>query len=134
MAEPRTLRTYQYVTGPYEKVRELLHKRGQELFQRATRTAAERADSLAATLKVNAAGFQIGVDVNIRIESIKDEQSSTSSSRGAAGQGQVTRVALRWEAARGTAFFPSMEAELSAWSLSATETQLELYGEYRPPL
>ncbi|MGD0526293.1 MAG: hypothetical protein ABSE49_14170, partial [Polyangiaceae bacterium] len=29
---------------------------------------------------------------------------------------------------------PSMQLELSTWALSSTETQLEIVGEYRPPL
>jgi hypothetical protein len=41
---------------------------------------------------------------------------------------------LSWEAARAAAIFPSMRAELSAWPLATTETQLEIEGTYTPPL
>ena len=46
----------------------------------------------------------------------------------------VTRVVLGWEAASGSSLFPIMSAQLSAWPLMATETQLELEGSYSPPL
>ena len=46
----------------------------------------------------------------------------------------VTRVTLGWKAARGTSLFPQMEAVLSAWPLSAQETQIEIDGTYTPPL
>ena len=38
------------------------------------------------------------------------------------------------KAARAASIFPQMEATLSAWPLSADETQLELDGSYLPPL
>ena len=46
----------------------------------------------------------------------------------------VTRVSIGWEAAHGPSLFPMMSAQLSAWPLTATETQIELEGEYTPPL
>ncbi len=127
MLEPRPLRVYQYVNRPYERVREALYERGQELFQRATMSAAARTDVLAATLRVNASGIEIGVDVRIHLQRIRDEE-------WVKGLAPVTRVSLTWEAARATALFPSMNAELSVWPLYAGETQLELVGEYRPPM
>jgi hypothetical protein len=50
------------------------------------------------------------------------------------GLSPVTRVSLRWEAARASALFPAMKARLSAWPLYADETQLEIDGDYTPPL
>jgi hypothetical protein len=127
MAEPRKLRIYQYVNRPYERVREAFLERGQEILQRATTSAAARADALAATLRVTAAGIEIGVDVKIRVTRIREEE-------WVKGASPVTRVSLSWEAAKATALFPSMQAELSLWPLYAEETQLELVGEYHPPL
>jgi hypothetical protein len=46
----------------------------------------------------------------------------------------VTTIEIGWEAERTPALFPSMRAELSAWPLSSSETQIELAGNYRPPL
>jgi hypothetical protein len=127
MSEPRKLRCYEYVNRPYERVRALLRDRGHELFQHATSTAASRADSLVSTLRVGVGGIEIGVDAKIQIRGTRDED-------WIAGLSPVTRMTLGWEAARATALFPSMEAELSAWPLYATETQLEIEGRYTPPL
>ncbi len=127
MSEPRKLRCYEYVDRPYEKVRELLHHHPLELLQRATNSAAARATSLAANLKVGVAGIEIGVDVRTYVQRVRDEA-------GIAGLSPVTCVELAWEAARTPGLFPSMQAELSAWPLSSTETQLEITGSYRPPL
>ena len=127
MSEPRKLRCYQYVNRPYEKVRALLRDRGAELFQQATSSASARADALASTLHVGVAGLELGVDVRIHIRGTRDEA-------WIAGLAPVTRMALAWEAARATAWFPSMDGELSMWPLFATETQLEIEGRYTPPL
>jgi len=127
MSEPRKLRSYEYVNRPYERVRALLREQGLELFQRATRSAAERADALAATLHVGVGGIDIGIDARIHVQGVRDEQ-------WIAGLSPVTRMTIGWEAAKAAALFPSMKAELSAWPLFATETQLEIQGEYRPPL
>jgi hypothetical protein len=126
MSEPRNLRCYQYVDRPYEKVRELFHSRPLELLQRATTSAAARADSLGASLKVKVGGIELGVDVRAYVQRVRDEP-------GIAGLSPITCVDLGWEAARASAFFPSMQAVLSASPLSATETQLEVEGAYQPP-
>lgn len=127
MSEPRRLRSYEYVNRPYEDVREALHARALEVFQRATTVAAERADTLMASLRVPVGAVEVGVPVHIHVRGIHDEP-------GQSGVSAVTRVAIGWEAARAAGLFPSMSAQLSAWPLSAGETQLEIEGEYRPPL
>jgi hypothetical protein len=123
----RKLRCYQYVNRPYEGVRELLRQRALDVFQRATTSAAARASAIAASLHAGVGGIDIGVDVRIHIHAVRDEP-------GVAGLAPVTRIALGWEATRATALFPVMNAELSFWPLTATETQLEVEGAYRPPL
>jgi hypothetical protein len=127
MNEPRRLRCYQYVNRGYERVRGFLRDRGSDLFQRATTSAAARADALASTLHVSAGGLEVGVDVHIKVHDVRDEEWMP-------GLSPVTRVALSWEAARAPAIFPSMRAVLSAWPLSTAETQLEIEGTYTPPL
>jgi hypothetical protein len=127
MSEPRKLRCYAYVTRPYEAVREALHQRPLELLQRATNSAAERANSVATSLRAGAAGIEIGVEVRIHVRAVRDDE-------GLGGLSPVTRVSLGWEAARAPALFPMMSAELSVWPLSSSETQLEIEGAYRPPL
>jgi hypothetical protein len=127
MSKPRELRCYAYVNRPYSVVREALQHRPLELLQRATSSAAERASSLAASLRAEAAGIEVGVEVRIHIHALREEE-------GVAGLSPVTRISLGWEAARTPALFPVMSAELSAWPLSSSETQLEIEGTYRPPL
>ena len=127
MSEPRKLRCYEYVNRPYSRVSALLRTRGVEMFQRATRSAGARADALSSTLRVGGGAFEIGVDIRIHVRNAREEE-------GIAGMSPVTRLEIDWEAARAAALFPSMDAQLSAWPLSSDETQLEIEGEYRPPL
>jgi hypothetical protein len=127
MNEPRRLRCYEYVNRGYERVRGVIRERGADLFQRATTSAAARADALASTLHVSAGGLEIGVDVHITLHDVRDEE-------WVPGLSPVTRMRLSWEAARAAAIFPAMRAELSAWPLTSTETQLEIEGVYTPPL
>jgi hypothetical protein len=127
MNELRKLGCYEYVNRGYERVRGLLRERGADLFQRATTSAAVRADALASTLRVSAGGLEIGVDVHINVHDVRAEE-------WVPGLAPVTRMRLSWQAARASAIFPSMRAELSAWPLARTETQLEIEGVYTPPL
>jgi hypothetical protein len=127
MSEPRKLRVYAYVNKPYDAVRRLLYAHAGEVFPRATTAAVTRADEVGAQLRVGAAGLDVGVDVRIHVGVLRDED-------GPKGMSPVTRVPITWEAVKAAALFPSMSAELSAWPLTATETQIELDGAYRPPL
>jgi hypothetical protein len=127
MSEPRKLQCYQYVNRPYAAVRDRLRQRPLDVFQSATTSAAARAHAIAASLHAQVAGLDLGVDVRIHVHAIEEEE-------GVAGMSPVTRVTLGWEAARAAAFFPVMNAELSFWPLTSTETQLDLEGVYRPPL
>lgn len=127
MSEPRKLRCYQYVTRPYDEVRALLHREPLELLQRATGTATARGGALVATLHVAAAGIEMGVDIKPSLTKIRDAE-------GVAGLPPATVLEIDWAASRNSALFPTMHLELSAWPLSSTETQLEVVGEYRPPL
>lgn len=127
MSEPHKLRCYQYVNRPYESVRVLLHQRPLEVFQRATTSAAARAGEVASSLHTRFAGIEVGVDVRIHVQAVRDEE-------GIAGMSPLTRIRLAWEAVRAAALFPVMKAQLSFWPLTSTETQLEIEGAYQPPL
>jgi hypothetical protein len=127
MSEPRKLRVYAYVNKPYDAVRKLLYARAGEMFPKATTAAASRAGSVGAHLKVGAGGVDVGVDVKLKLGDLRDEE-------GPKGMSPVTRVPLTWEAAHAAALFPAMSGELSAWPLTATETQVELDGAYKVPL
>jgi hypothetical protein len=127
MSERTNLRCYGYVNRPFSEVRELLHRDPLELLQRATKAASTRARGLVATLRIELAGIELGVDVRPYVKGVSDEE-------GIAGLPPGTTVDLRWEADRARALFPLMSARLSASPLSSTETQLELEGQYQPPL
>jgi hypothetical protein len=126
LTEPRELRCYDYVNVPYDKVRDALERDAAGLFQRATTTAASRAQALVATLRVGVGALEIGADIKIVVRSVAERLSVLGDRR--------VEVALGWTAARGAGLFPAMEATLTAYALSAGETQLDLYGRYRPPL
>jgi hypothetical protein len=100
---------------------------GLGVFQRATESASARASEVGATLHARVGSVDVGVDVRIHVHAVNEDE-------GVAGMSPVLRVTLGWEANRAAALFPVMKAELSFWPLTATETQLELDGTYRPPL
>lgn len=127
MSAPTRVRSYQYVARPYDGVRAALHQKGSSLIQTATRAASARVDDIGSTLHFTAKGFDLGVDVKIRVDEAHDEQAASLHS-------PVTRVKIGWEAVRNTSVFPHLEGTLSAWPLSATETQIEIDGTYTPPL
>ena len=127
MSEPRKLRCYQYVNRPYEQVRALLRHEPLELLQRATTSAAARAGTLAANLHVTVGGIEVGVDVKPYLQNPRGRNRRRSLPGHVPGDrlgGQPRARAIPFDAA----------LELSAWPLSSTETQLEVTGEYRPPL
>ncbi|MCC7382538.1 MAG: hypothetical protein IT384_11940 [Deltaproteobacteria bacterium] len=128
MTEPHELRCYEYVNRPYAVVRDALRADPQGIFERATKGAAGRAHALAASLKVELGGIEIGTDVTIRITGVEERLP------GGEVRTPVTRLKVAWQAVRAPALFPSMEAEVSIYPLSSEETQLDLHGLYHPPL
>ena len=85
MSEPRKLRCYAYVNRPYGAVREVMRLRPLEVFQRATSSAATRANAIAASLHARMAGVDVGVDVRIEVQGVRDDE-------GVAGMSPVTRL------------------------------------------
>jgi hypothetical protein len=79
-------------------------------------------------LKVDVGPLEIGTDVAIEVIGVEERE------EGPSGRTPTTVIGLRWKAARATALFPSMDAELIVYPLSRNETQLELHGLYSPPL
>jgi len=122
----KTIRVYDYINHPYEIVRQKLTAEALEVFRNATKTAALRAKSVASELHVNFAGIEVGTDISISIKSVEDEPKTVSSP-------PRTRIDLEWEAANLPRLFPFMRAELAVYPLTATETQLDLSGNYEPP-
>jgi len=126
MSEPRKLHCYEYVNVEYEKVKDALARDALGLFQRATGSATSRARELAATLRVAVGALELGADVKIAVRSVNERTSALGDRK--------TELQIAWTAASAAGLFPSMEATLSIYPLSAHETQIELDGAYRPPL
>jgi hypothetical protein len=127
MAGSREVRCYEYVSVPYERVRELLRSaEAAAIFTRATANAADRARELLATLRLNVGPLEVGVDVRVQVTGMTDDVTEIGEPR--------TRLDFAWEAIRNPGFFPTMEGTLNVHPLSPAETQLDLHGRYRPPL
>lgn len=126
MSKAKTIRVYDYINHPYEAVREKLSAEALEVFRNATKVAALRAKSVASELHVNFAGIEVGTDIAIAVKSVEDQPKSVSSP-------PMTKIQLEWESANLPRLFPFMKAELSVYPLTATETQLDLSGNYEPP-
>jgi hypothetical protein len=127
MAKAREIRSFDYVNHPYEKVRDLLRKDALAVFRAATRAASTRAHDVAAALRVQVAGLELGREIVIAVESSEERHNPALATT-------VLRQTLRWEAAKSPRLFPLMHAELSVYALTATETQLDLLGNYEVPL
>lgn len=127
MSEPQSLHCYGYIDRPYESVRSLLYKDATKLLQRATTSAATRSNEILASLHLQVAGIEIGVDVRVFVQRIREQKA-------ASGEPLATRLELSWEAANMPALFPVMLAEVTAKPLSQSETQLDVDGCYWPPL
>ena len=122
----RKIRCYDYVNHPYERVCDALKHNALMVFQSATKTAASRAQTVAAELRVGFAGVGVKTDIKIDVKRI-DEKPAGSTSMPA------TKLTLEWEAAKMPRLFPLMKGELLVYPLTATETQLDFSGVYRPP-
>jgi len=123
----KTIRVYDYVNQPYDKVRVAIESDANEVFRNATKVAALRAKSVASELHVNIAGIEVGADIEITVTGIENTQKAVTSP-------ETTRIELEWEAAKMPRLFPLMKAELAIYPLTSTETQLDLRGNYEPPL
>lgn len=120
------IRAFDYVNKPYEPVRDAIRKDAAAIFHRATKVAESRGEAIVASLTVEVGGVQLTKDVTIEVGDMKEEAGRTELNR-------VARVSVRWRASESPGLFPEMEAELSVYPLSFTETQVELVGHYEPP-
>lgn len=124
MSEGRPIRCYEYVNQPYEVVRDAVRRDPEGLFRRATKTAAARAETIAAGLRVNIAGLEVSTNIDLVVERIDEVD----------GLHPCTTLAVRWRASHRPGLFPTMTAELKLYPLSPHETQVDLEGTYQPPL
>ena len=120
------IRSYDYVNRPYEHVRDALRQNALTVFQSATKSAASRAQSIAAELHVDFGGIGVKTDINISVKNIEEKIGDATST-------PSTRLLLEWEAALVPGLFPLMKGELSVYPLTSTETQLDFSGFYEPP-
>jgi hypothetical protein len=122
----REIRCYDYVNHPYERVRDALTRNALTVFQSATKTAASRAQSVAAELRVDFGGIGLRTDIKIVVRGVEETASAPVST-------PATTLRLEWEAATMPRWFPLMNGELSVYPLTSTETQLDFSGIYEPP-
>ena len=127
MSTAPEIRVYDYVNHGYDQVRALVTENARAVFQAATTAAASRARSVASQLRVDLGVVGIEAEINIHVRKIVENYSEPVAER-------VTRLHLEWQAATMPALFPVMNGELAIYPLTATETQLDFSGEYKPPL
>lgn len=126
MSKGPEIRCYDYVNRPYEQVRDALTKNALAIFQSATRAAASRARSVASELRIDLGGVALEAEILISVKKVEEKAAAMSD--------PVTRLQLEWQAAKMPGLFPFMQAELSVYPLTSTETQLDFAGTYEPPL
>lgn len=127
MSSSREIRYYDYVNADYAKVCDVLRRDVLAVCRAATTTTAARAASLASELRVNLGSFEIGTEIDIVLGPVEQRPADTTTPA-------VTVFPLEWKAARLPRLFPLMHARLLVYSLTPTETQLELVSRYDPPL
>ena len=123
----REIRSYDYVNHPYAAVRDALVKDPAGVLRAATSAAASRAKAVAAALHVKLGPVDLGAEIAVTVGKISEQTHDAPIS-------PVTRIPIEWSAAQRAALFPIMNAELSVYPLTATETQLDFLGRYEPPL
>ena len=121
------VRSYDYVNSAYARVREALVADPSGIFRDATRSASVRARSLAAELHVKIAGVDVAAEIVVATGQMTEEPG------GFYGM-PVTRLPVSWEAAHHPELFPKMKGVLSICPLTPSETELEFFGQYEPPL
>ena len=121
----REIRCFDYVNHPYERVRDVLRQDAPTVFHAATKSAVSRARSVAAELHVDVGGVGIKADIEVQVRNIEEKIDTIPS--------PTTRLQLEWEAATMPGLFPVMDAEISVYPLTPTETQLDFLGHYEPP-
>ncbi len=122
----REIRAYDYVNHRYALVRDILSADPEGVLRAATMAATSRAQAVAAKLRVDVGGLQVGAEIAPSIGEIEES--------GSGNNDLVTRIPIAWGAAHQARLFPFMSAVLSIYPLTATETQLDFQGTYEPPL
>jgi hypothetical protein len=124
MSQPQSAFCRRSVDRAYEPVAKLLREQPAALLLRATAPASARPASTP-SLRVDVAGFQIGVDVQLLACKAHELSAATPG-------GPALKLELAWTSQRSPALFPSMLAELSARPRDSG-ADLELRAAYWPP-
>ena len=99
-----------------------------EVFEAATKTAAARANSLAAELSIDLAGIKLGADMSILVTEIVYQEEPGKGGPctviSSSGKRRTSRICSR----------SFMKADLSIYPLTATETHLDSSGVYEPTM
>ena len=132
MSKGREIRAYDYVNQPYERVQKALREHADAIFRDATRGARSRAHDIATGLHVNIGGIDVAAEIDLEVTGVDDFDHAPISGRPTGGD--AMRLHVEWESARAPRLFPIMRGHLTAYALTATETQLDFRGEYQPPL
>jgi hypothetical protein len=127
MAPRHEIRSFDYVNHPYPLVRAALVGDTASIIRAATGAATSRAEAIAAELHMDIGGLRVATEVRITLGEIVED-------RGGVHSTPTTRIPVSWEAVQHPGMFPVMSAELSAYPLTTTETQLDFLGRYEPPL
>jgi hypothetical protein len=122
----KDLHVYDYVNHPFASVRDALLVDPRKVFERATTTAAARAQALGAAIHIKVGPLDLVADVAIRVIAIDEVRSPL-------GQ-PATRLQLDWRSTNRPHVFPTMKGTLLVYALTPTETQLDFEGTYDPPL
>lgn len=126
MTRRNELRCYDYVNRPHDQVSDALAADARKIFERATRSAAARAQDLGAELRARIGAVEVSADVEIQILGVTEAQAPDGK--------PATRIDLTWRSRRSPGLFPELTGALSAYALTPQETQIELAGTYDPPL
>jgi|MudIll2142460700_1097286.scaffolds.fasta_scaffold03446_2 hypothetical protein len=120
------LRVYDYVNQPFARVAEALSRDTKGIIQRATTIASERAKDLGGKLHAHVGPIDVTAEISIELGPMDDTPMPSGR--------EALRIPIAWHAIRSQKAFPAMQAEVTIYPLTSTETQLELAGTYEPPL
>jgi hypothetical protein len=119
------VRSYDYVNHPYDEVRRTLLADPIGVIRRATRVGSSDAGDAIAQLHVKLGSLDVAADVAMTITEVRDVVKYGRN---------ATALLVTWQHPSHPGLFPLMNATVSIYPLSPTETQLELDGQYEPPL
>lgn len=120
----RPLRAHTYAAVPYRRVQALLAEEPHHLLQVSTNDAATHGHDLLATLRGSLAGIEVSRDILVDVGDLQ------------ALDPDRCILPISWRAARGPHLFPTADATLELWAMTATPplVQVILTGSYEPPL